>query len=172
MQIPHVEEPFSDDKTDYPPYPTPLRQGNVRDDDADVMDRMLQENPEPGLPYPNSPGELRPAPNIPATRLITGSMTLSQAPTDPAKPYRVLAADPRRIDLQLFATVVTGTVTYAPVYYASDGGSFLSGSTSAAVNAGKLDGPIALNCHTGELWIYYPTGPATDVQVSWIATTK
>lgn len=102
MDVPNVEAPTAEEKGVYPAYPQPLHTGNIRDDDADVMDRMLQENPEPGLPYPNERGEVRPAPAPVATRLLTGTATLSEAGT----PQQLMRFDPNRRDLHVFVTPV------------------------------------------------------------------
>lgn len=171
MHVPNVEAPTAEEQQLYPAYPVPLRTGNNADDDATVLDEMLKENPEPGLPFPTSPGELKPPSIKPATRLITGSITLLQRVSPAANtPYRILAADPRRIDLRLYLSVVTQSVEYAPVLLASDGGAFLTATAATQLNA--ADAPtIHLECHNGEVWAHYPSDVATDVVVSWVATT-
>ncbi len=133
---------------------------------------MLQENPEPGLPYPSSPGEVRPALPKPATRLLTGSQTL----TNNGAPQRLLAYDPARCDLQVFVTNTdTGTsalANYSPVLFSSDVASLGGESVSAVVNF-SLPNSFRLAEHNGELWAVLPTtSTITTVKVSWIATTR
>jgi hypothetical protein len=168
-----VEAPTAEQKADYPPYPEPLHTGNVHDDDATVMDKLLQENTEPGLPYPTAAHEPTPPAVKKITRLITGTMRLLGGGGANAVPRKLLNADPNRMHLLIYANGVDTATKYLPIQFASDDAAFgVSAATTFQVSAGQLTDGFRLPCHTGELWVYYPgTANPPDAEVSWIATT-
>jgi hypothetical protein len=173
MHVPNVEAPTAEERNDYPAYPEPLHTGNVHDDDATVFDQQLQENPEPGLPFPSSPGEAHPPVSKKITRLITGTLRLLGGGGANAKVYKMLNADPNRLDLWIYANGVDTATKYLPVQFASDSASFgVSNNTVFQVSAGQLTDGIRLPCHTGEIYVYYPgTANPPDAEISWVATT-
>jgi len=142
--------------------------GDPRDDDAQVLDALVQPQAEPpapaSLPLERLPAKVDP----PAmTRLVTGSLEL-RAEWD--APQLILPADKNRTSLQLWAA--SGTATdYARL--ADDAGKVQSRSACALLYSGQLL-TFPLTCpggHTGPVWVSCPdaVGPVT---VSFIAVTS
>lgn len=147
---------------DFEPEYAPLNLGDTRDDDAQILDEMLQENPNPGLPYPSEPGQPKYAQPVPPTRLMTGSVDL--APDSP--PQKLFNSDPNRCELILNFD----SDTLAFVRIASDVANLAGNSVSAVFDASRGT-PIRLEKHTGELWAQNLDDTET-VMVSWIAVTR
>lgn len=156
----------AEDGTDYGPYGAPSIAGNHRDDDAFVIDDLLQANPNPGLPSPMAPGEpYGVAPSAP-TRAFTGSVTL----TNNGQPQKLFSHDPNRLDLHIFIVPLDALV--CPVTLASDNASLISPSVSTVVYAASSPS-FRLSHHTGPLYAVLPESSVSPaVIVSWIATTK
>lgn len=134
----------------------PLQTGDPFDDDAQVIDDLVQPQANPVPPLPDemtTPDTARPER---ITRMQTGRITL-QSGWDP---FQALPPDPFRKSLQIAMDSAAATDA---IYMAS--------SSDDARNGGSLfqANPISPAGHTGAVWLYNPT--ANPVNVSWWAVT-
>lgn len=150
MSLPHFD------------FDRPTIAGDAHDDDAEVLNRLVESHAEPPTPEqePKAPYHVLHKPK-PITRLMSGWINVDKSwPV----PTQILPADPNRKSLRI--TVMSSTST--DVVQVSDEQNRAQ-STSAAlvpVYAGGLD----LSGYTGPVWIFAPNA-AGIVTVSFVAVT-
>lgn len=133
-----------------------LDTGDVTDDDARVLDDLVQSQANPIPPLPDEmtfPVVERPTR---VTRLQTGQQTILTG----WDPYRILPDDPDRKSV-----VIAMNSANATDYL------LVSGTADSARTGGSLfqANPLTLTDHTGAVWVYNPT--ANAVTISWWAVT-
>lgn len=153
MSLPHFDFPDSPDIA-----------GDSDDDDATVIDNLVEQSAEPPKPAdrPTTDVEALTAPK-PATRLITGTITLN---TDWSGAELILPADPNRTQVSLTVSSASGNVD---VYIADEkdkAGTNLSAILPETGDALKIDG------HTGAIWATAVGDAATTARISWVAVTR
>lgn len=142
--------------------------GDAHDDDAQILDDLVESHAEPPTPEQRPIEPIAPVVSRarPITRLVTGSIALQKT----WDPQLILPADPNRTSLQLWAASNTAT-DFARL--ADDAGKVQSLGACALLYSGMLlTFPLtAPGTHTGPVWVSCPdaTGPVT---VSFIAVTS
>lgn len=136
----------------------PLNTGDMRDDDAEVLDSLVQQQANP-LPVPVQE-MTRPVSDIPkrTTRLISGTIWLGAS----WEPLQLLPQDYSRSDLII--RVVSPTPTDF-IYVADDKGKLRSDLTAYTLFPGE---PLILRHHTGPVCVM---SGGMICGVSYIATT-
>lgn len=148
---------------------TNLYTGDISDDDADVIDKLVQQNASPPTPeeMPQQPGIHVPIQDRPARpkRLITGTITLAAAAG--TVPVQILWQDLHRCGLLLFVYSATATdsITVSDDVTKTGG----SGTTQQSASISPAHDPVKLDDYTGPLYVAAETG---TVKVSWIAITS
>lgn len=172
MSLPSEEMTPGLEAADYPAYPMPLNTGDIKDDDADIMDRMLDEQPDPGVPAAIETAEPR-FPRVPvATRTLTGTERFTAG----GDSIKLMNRDPYRQSLKFFLNS-SAAGTPAPddkILIAQDNAAIEAGSRRGAtlISLYNAQVPIDWSGHTGEVWVKIPTGfAANPIDVSWVAIT-
>lgn len=135
----------------------PLNVGDIHDDDAEIIDDLIEQQAEPPKPLPDimvTPTEKRPTP---VTRLQTGRQDLFTG----WEPVMVLPKDEFRRTVTISTNSAAGTDA---VYIGSDPQTARNGGAVFQAN------PISLHEYTGAVWVYNPG--ANPVTISWWAVTK
>jgi len=135
----------------------PLHTGNIADDDAQVIDDLVQPQANPPAPVPDEMTiEVVKRPT-PVTRLQTGRQLLLTG----WEATQILPSDEFRqqLVLSLNSSDVTDSVS-------------VGSHAQSARNGGVVfqANPLYLRDYTGPVWVY--NGTAHDVTVSWWAVTK
>jgi len=136
--------------------------GDVHDDDARVLDSLVESHAEPPTvrEQPTAPVEALRQPE-PETRLLTGTVTL--LPGWDAMP--LLPADASRTALTVSAY---STVSGEAIRLADDRGKLFSPSQSFMVrHEASFSGP-----HTGPVWIVADPAATGTLTVTYVAVTK
>lgn len=145
----------------------PLHTGDPHDDDARVIDSLVESEARPPtpekLPQEKNP-EVRP-PEVPATRLVTSSIVFPATAGGTWDAVQLFPADPKRIGLRL--SVMSATATDY-VRFADDAGKLFADTSSFLLQAGGT-GSIDI-AHTGPVWVKLATGTG-PVTVSGMAVT-
>jgi len=153
MSLPHFDFPDS-----------PHIAGDAKDDDAEVIDNLVESHAEPPTPeqMPTVPIE----PNIEPpriTRLISNTLNVNKAW---AEPTLLLPADPNRKSLEINVTSANATDV---VNFADEKNKAQSASTSFVVVPASRS--FTLTGHTGAVWVYAPNLVDTAV-VTCVAVTS
>jgi hypothetical protein len=157
--------------SDYPQYPMPLNTGDPADDDATIMDTMLNENPDPGIPVIVEPAEptFQRAPV--ATRTLTGTQRIAVN----ADSVRILNKDPNRLSLYFYLNSALAGIP-APddkILMAQDNSAVEGKMGGTLISLYNCQVPLDWSFHTGEVWAKIPPGfAASAIDVSWIAVTR
>lgn len=135
----------------------PLNTGDVYDDDAQVIDDLVEQQAEPAKPLPDvmvTDVVKRPTP---ITRLQTGRQLVETG----WEAVLILPPDEFRKSIELAMNSEDATDV---IYLGSDAQSARNGGSMYQAN------PLSLPGYTGAVWVYNPG--ATAVTVSWWAVTK
>lgn len=153
MSIPSLDFPNS-----------PHIAGNYKDDDAEVLDNLVEAEANPPAPeeMPLVPID-KPIEPPKITRLISNTFTVDKAW---AEPTLLLPADPNRKSLSIRVTSTTATDV---VNVADEKNKAQSAGTSYSVQASAV--ALDLSNHTGAVWVYAPNLAATAV-VTCVAVTS
>lgn len=152
MSLPHFEFPDS-----------PHIAGDPHDDDARVIDSLVESDATPPTPdeEPLTPVEPLIKPK-PVSRLITGSVTLNNA----APPIQIVPVSIHRESIRLTLMSTTST-DY--IRFSDDSGKLYSLQSCAVLPV--YGGGIDLSEHTGPIWVYAPD-VAGNVTVSFVAVAE
>jgi hypothetical protein len=146
--------------------PHPVIAGDPTDDDAAILDRLVESRAQPPTPdrEPVTPISKTPLPHKPMTRLMTTTLAIDKA----WLPTLILPADPNRVSLQMWAASDTATDF---VRISDDPGKVQSLGGCAQVYSGQwLQFPFP-GTHNGPLWAYAPDGTG-PIKLHVIAVTE
>lgn len=140
----------------------PVIAGNPHDDDAEILDNLVESKAEPPTPAQEPTARVNPLDKAPViTRTITETINV-----DPAwGPVQLLPSDANRRALHITAASDTAT-DY--VLIADDKGRLASSFAGFALAAG---GFVDLNAHTGSVWVVPNAANTSVVTVSVVAVT-
>ena len=141
----------------------PVIAGDHKDDDAEVIDNLVESKAEPPTPEerPKAKANRLEKPK-PISRLMTGTQNVDKAW---ASPTLLLPSDPNRKSLHV--SVISATSTDI-VRFSDEANKCSSLLTSGVVPV--YAGGVDLSGYTGALWVHAPDAAAT-VTVSYLAVT-
>lgn len=145
----------------------PLHTGDPHDDDARIIDALVESQAEPpgpkDLPLVRTPPV--DAPEKPATMLVTGSIVFP-ATAVIWDAFQALPVDPQRrsVRFSVFSATATDYVRMS-----NDLGK-LNADTSAFLMGAGASGSIDMP-HTGAVWLKLAAPSVGPVTVSWVAVT-
>jgi hypothetical protein len=169
MSSPLFTSEFADND---PETPDNLYVGDVRDDDAQVLDSFFIETDAPATPIlePIKSTPLRETP--PETRILADTRVINVGD----QPFRLLPADPNRKSFKIVMVTPTGSATQFDYINLSDN----VGNVSQALNTGSGSGCTrvrawaadwTLDGHTGPVWVSGSNGQTLPLEISWMAVT-
>lgn len=135
----------------------PLQLGNIEDDDADIIDDLVEQQAEPPKPLPDEMVVETVKRPTPVTRLQTGRQVIRTG----WESVQIIPKDEFRKSLQI---AINSALATDSLYIGSDPQDAHNGGSVFQAN------PLTLWDHTGPVWTYNPT--ANDVTISWWAVTK
>lgn len=144
--------------------------GDRGDDDAAIMDTMIESHAEPPKPADKPTQDKPPAETTakaqPLTRVLAATLTLPAATTWDA--VLLMPADPNRVNLTLYAL---SEYTSNYLRWSDDPGKVQSVGTSARLYSGQQL-TFAGGTHTGPVWVYAPDIANSPITVEAIAVTR
>jgi hypothetical protein len=154
----------------YPFLPGPFQTENLKDDDPEVIDSLIQATTAPAdIKYGIQPEAVIPQfQPVPVTKLFTATTVLAVG----ADPYPLLPEDVNRLTCRMTIFSLAVTPAYADYVLIGDNRGATSARNQNYLITGHHAQIIDLDAHTGQVWVIPGPSIAANIEITAYGVTS